>query len=362
MIEHEECLTGPSSGGVSGNHYSNRGRRDIMESAALLPNAPEGSGKTPYLFLRERGEPLQVLTSLCGLVVTCERPYEDVAEQIEDVSYELCEAGKLEKVIAQLGRVAAFFERIPGKNDEQCRDLADVYLLIGQIHQFAGKFNESVTWFDRAAIVDDRYPEPFHCLATSYRKLSDHANTIKSLEQELELAPGNYYSYLLLADVYEEEGRPDDVETCLRGLLERDPENMQGLHRLIRHYELTDPSIDTALLKRRLMAVNKKFNRIEAVIRSRYLCRDGKYAEAVGFLDTWHDFSNGTTITLLVKAHAFGELRQYARRKRIIDEFKQKNHGRVEVMQTKLREFASVFGEKAAAKLNRHMLLAGREK
>ncbi|MBN1757573.1 MAG: hypothetical protein JW863_04610 [Chitinispirillaceae bacterium] len=328
-----------------------------MEPAALLPTEPEFPKKTPQLFIHERGNPRQVLAGLCNLVVSCERPYEDVAEQIEDVSYELCETGSCEPVVGQLGRVTAFFEQLDGKNDEQCRDLADVYLLIGQIHQFAGKFEESISWFDRAAIVDDLYSEPFHCLAASYRQLHDNVKTIRSLEQELSLAPGNYYSYLLLADAYEEEGRTDDIEACLQGLLERDPENLQGLHRLIRHYERTDPSIDTALLKRRLMGVYKEFNRIEAVIRSYYLCRERLFADAIGFLDTWHRRANGaTTINLLVMAHAYGELRQYARRRRTIDEFKKKNHGRTDVMTTKLGEFAAVFGDDAADALRKLLL------
>lgn len=360
MIESEEPLgISPRSDRSSENRNGIR-QRDIMEPAALLPKEPGKHGTTPQLFLHERGNPGQVLTGLCGLVATCERPYEEVAEQIEDVAYELCETGKLDLVVDQIGRIATFFERLERKNDEQCRDLADVYLLIGQIHQFAGKFDDSITWFDRAAIVDDRYPEPFHCLATSFRQLHDVPRAIKSLEQEIKLAPGNYYSYLLLADVYGEAGRLGDVEACLRGLLERDPENMQGLHRLIRHYEDTDPSIDTALLKRRLMGVSKSFNRIEAVIRSYYLCREKKYAEAVGFVDTWLARSNGTTITLLVKAHAFGGLHQYARRRRVIDEFKKKNHGRAEVMRNKLREFSLVFGDAAANRIGKLLLLPWR--
>ena len=327
----------------------------ITEPAASLP--PELQKNTPDLSLHENGDSLQAFSGLCTLVTSCERPYEDVAEQIEDKAYELCEDGRIDAVVRQLGILADFFERLEGKNEEQCRDLADIYLLVGQIHQFAGQFFESIPWFTRAAIVDDRYPEPFHCLATSYRHLHQFDSAIKSLEHEIELAPGNYYSYLLLADVYEEEGRKADVEECLKRLLERDPENLQGLHRLIRFYENAEEPIDTSLLMRRLMGVKKEFNRIEAVIRAYYLCRSSRYAEAIDFLDAWHPRSNGITITLLVKAYACSEMRQFSRRRRMLAEFKEQNHGRTEVMQTKLREFAAVFGDEAADTLQKMLLL-----
>jgi tetratricopeptide (TPR) repeat protein len=331
-----------------------------MESAALLPS--EHRKDSPSLYIHEENNPLQALTGLCALVASGERPYEDVAEQIEDKAYELCEAGRLDLVVEQLCGVADFFEKFTGKNDEQCRDLADVYLLIGQIHQFAGQFFESIAWFTRAAIVDDRYPAPFHSLATSYRHLHEYDSAIKSLEHEIKLAPGNYYSYLLLADIYEEEDRSDDAERCLKRLLERDHENLQGLHRLIRYYEHSDAAISTSLLKRRLMGVNKEFNRIEAVIRAYYFCREGKFAEAIEFIDNWNKRSNGVTIMLLVKAYVFSEMRLYARRRKALAEFKMQNHGRSEVMMTKLREFASVFGDGAAEALHRQLMLSSREK
>jgi tetratricopeptide (TPR) repeat protein len=306
--------------------------------------------------IAERGDAQQALTRLCDLVTALERPYEDVAEQIEDKSYELCESGQLDAAVAQLNRIARCFEQMVDKNEEQCRDLAEVYLLIGQIHQFAGKFTESISWFSRSAVVDDRYPAPFHSLATSYSQLHEYDNAIKSLEQEIILAPGNYYSYLLLADLYESEGKPSDVEKCLKRLLERDPENIQGLHRIIRHYQITDPSIDTTLMKRRLLGVNKQFNRTEAVIRSYYLCAEGRYAEVIDFLSNRRREADGGMVASLIKAHVYGEIRQYSRRRQVLTEFKLQNHLRSEVMLAKLQEFGVVFGEHAATSLQKLLL------
>lgn len=315
------------------------------------------SNDSPTLSLTAVGDPMDALARLCAAVASGERPYEDIAEQVEDKAYELCEAGALDNVVVHLAKVTRFFERMTSKNDEQCRDLADVYLLIGQIHQFAGQFAESITWFTRSAVVDDRYPAPYHSLAASYTRLREYENAIKSFEQEIILAPGNYYSYLLLADLYEREYRPDDVESCLKRLLERDPENIQGLHRIIRHYEQTEASIETTLMIRHLLGVNKQYNRTEAVIRCYYLCRTGKYAEVLDFLGKRRREADGGMVASLINAHVYGELHQYSKRRQVLNDFKQSHHERSEAILAKLKEFGAVFGDDAANALQKLLLI-----
>ena len=80
------------------------------------------------------------------------------------------------------------------KNDENSRDLADVYILIGEICQYVNKFRESVEWFKKAAVVADRYAVPFHNLPAAYMELGDRESAVRSLEQEIFLEPGNYFS------------------------------------------------------------------------------------------------------------------------------------------------------------------------
>ncbi|MBN1306675.1 MAG: tetratricopeptide repeat protein [Chitinispirillaceae bacterium] len=321
-----------------------------LPQAGQSPSAPQPANAGP-------NDAYRTLSRLCDIVVGSKQPYEDVAEQIEDRAYELCEAGDLDNIVLQLGRLADFFEHFIDKNEEQCRDLADVYLLIGQIHQYAGRFAESVSWFVRSAVVDDRYDAPFHSMAASYSQLHEYDNAIKSLEQEIVLAPGNYYSYLLLADLYESEGRDDDAEKCLKRLLERDPENIQGLHRIIRHYELTAPSIDTTLMQRRLLGVNKQFNRTEAVIRCYYLCREGRHDDVIDFLEKRRREADGGMVASLIKAYVYGEMHQYSRRRQVLVEFKLQHHARSEAISAKLKEFGAVFGDRASASLQRQLLL-----
>jgi len=302
----------------------------------------------PPLSIVESKDALSSLAKLCDMVVRCERSYEDLASAIEMSAYELCEAGDCNPALAQLGRIACMFEHMVDKNEEQCRDLADIYLLTGQIHQFAGHYVDSIIWFSRSAIADDRYPEPFHSLAASFSRLQEYDDAIRSLEQEIALAPGNYYSYLLLADLYEKEGRPEDVEAYLKKLLERDPDNIQGLHALIRHYRISNKGVDTTLLRRRLMGIVKPYNRSEAIIRSWYMCADGRYVEALDFIEPWHTQAGGSTVTCLVKAYLFHRLRRKGKCRAMIGEFCSRNHNNKEVMVARLREFTVLFDDAAA--------------
>ena len=131
------------------------------------------------------------------------------------------------------------------------------------------------------------------------------------------------------------------------------PDNIQGIHRLIIHYTFARPEIDTTLLERRLMNVSKKYNRIEAMIRSYYLSRVKRYDEVISFLDKWHSEANNVTITLLVKAHIMGEMRLYRKRRQVLSEFKIANNGREDIMKSKMKEFGTIFGENATRRLKK---------
>ena len=314
----------------------------------------------PRLTLMDKTtDPKSVLTNLVELVIREERSYEDYAEQIEDKAFELCESGEITGAVEKLTAITCFFESLHDKNDEQCRDLADVYLLLGQIHQFAGLYNDSIPWFSKAAIVDDRYAAPFHSMAVSYVQLEQSENAIRCFEQELVLSPGNYYTYLLLADIYQKENRGMQVEDCLKRLLERNPENIQGLHSLIKHYERSDQTIDTSLLVRRLMGINRQLSRVEVVIKAYYFCREKRYTEVLDFIDSWTGGSGeAVTITDLIKAHTYREMRQYKKSTQILQKFRIRNHGRYDIMLVKLQEFEVMFGSCAGNALRRRLFLS----
>lgn len=300
----------------------------------------------------------KTLSHLVSLVTTQQQPFEDVAEEIEDNVYELCENGSIDIAVKELMKISLFFESLDSKNDEHCRDLADVYLLIGQLHQYSELFAESIQWFNKAAIVDDRYAAPYHNMALSYKQIHQTEDVIKCFKQELLLAPGNYYTYLLLAEEYELEHQPADVERCLKDLLERNPDSIQGLHSLIKHYERSNPDINTTLLIRRLTGVNKKLSSIEIVLKSYYLCRERRFHDVVRNLNQWGDQNGMTAITCLVKAYVYNETHQYKKSRDTIEVFRELNHGRTDIMNSKMNEFKSLFGEAAADILSKILLLS----
>jgi tetratricopeptide (TPR) repeat protein len=293
------------------------------------------------------------LENICTSIINCKIPYEDVAEIIEDKSYEQCEKGNISGAINQLKRIALFYETLENKNDENSRDLADIYLLVGQMLQFASKYDESISWFSRSIVVDDQYSVPYHNLAISYEKSGMVDSAIRCLTQEILLSPGNYYSYLLLADLYLCKKSYDEFVKCLQQLLERDQDNIQALFRLVKYYEKKDATSDISLLYRRILGVNKSLNCTEWLIKIFVLCKSNKYALALKTIDEWQNSDSKTTITHLARAHLYGAQKQFILRKNEVSLFLTKNNEKIDKIVNKLDEFSSVFGRKYMLRISK---------
>jgi tetratricopeptide (TPR) repeat protein len=301
---------------------------------------------------REQNESL-TLSQLCNAVISMNVAYEDVAEFMENRAYAMCIEGKCDSAVKNLQAMTDFFETMTDKNEENCRDLADIYILIGELNQYVNNYKESIEWFRKASVVFDRYAVPYHNLATSFVALGDFPSAIKSLEQEIVLEPGNYFSRLRLADLYEQQGDSEKEEECLKQLLSRNPENVQALHKLIMHYKEQRPRVDIELLRKRLIGIKKSFNEIEMVIKTYHLCQDELLGEALDFLDARITENPAMTVLHLLKAFVFGEMHQFARKKKELTEFKQQCHGKTEYMKNKLEEFEHIFGKQAVVRLGK---------
>lgn len=292
----------------------------------------------------------------CDSVVECRIPYEDAAEMIEIKAYELCENGKTDEAIEQLNRIAVFFENLENKSEEHSRDLADVYLLIGQMLQYAGRYDDSIGWFSKSVIVDDQYATPYHNLAISYDKTGKVDSAIRCLKQELLLSPGNYYSYLILAEIYKRKRKYDKYVECLHQLLERDPDNLQGLFRLIRYYETKKTGADISLLCRKVLAIRKKFSTTEWMIRVYTFCSLKKHTSALNTADEWERDDPRTSLVNLAKAYAYGAAKKVKERGYEIDIFVKKNNGDIDKMNKKLDDFGGVFGLNAKIRISKTVI------
>lgn len=295
------------------------------------------------------------LKKLCKLVISYSYPYEDLAELIEDKGYEECVEGRCKEVVEELELLSAFFESMENKNEENTRDLADVYLLIGEFFQCSDMFSDSISWFEKAVVVDDAYDVPYHSLSMTYLNLGETEKAVKSLEQEIKISPGNYYTYLLLADLYQKQEKYEDVERILRSLLSRDSNNIQALHKLITYYIKRNPQLDIELLRRRLINVDKQLVKLDLIIWTFHMCEEGKYEETLRFLSEREHESPGISIIHLLKAHIYGCMLQYVKKGNELKEFRKLNCGREEFMRTKFDEFSKVFGEKASVRLQKKL-------
>ncbi len=297
------------------------------------------------------------LKKLCKLVTNYSYAYEDMAELIEDKGYEECIEGNGMEVIEELIQISVFFEQMENKNDENTRDLADVYLLTGEFCQVIEHFSDSISWFKKAIIVDDVYDVPYHSLAMSYLSLGETELAVKSFEQEIAVSPGNYYTYLFLADLYEKQERYEQVEEILRNLLSRDSDNIQALHKLICHYQKRNPHLDVELLRRRLINADKELVKLDLVIWTCHMCEEGRFEDALYFLSEREFESPRISITHLLKAHIYGTMHQYVKKGSELKKFKRLNHGRKEFMRNTFDEFAMIFGERARARLQKKLAM-----
>jgi len=298
----------------------------------------------------------RTLEQLCIETVNCRVSYEDVSEAIEGKAYEMCENGNVDNAINHLKPVAEFFESLENKNDEQCRDLADIYLLIGQMLQFALKYEESIHWFSHSIIVDDQYAVPYHNLAISYEKTGKVDSAIRCLKQELLLAPGNYYSYLILSEIYKRQKNFTAYEDCLHQLLLRDPENIQGLFKLIKFYEKNETNADVSLLYKKVLAVTKTFSSTEWLIRIYVLSGMKQYSGALDTIQQWKISDPSTTMVCLAKVYIYGCMKKVALRNRAVEEFVQRNSGKIDKIVKKCDEFGSVFGSGIKGRIEKNII------
>jgi tetratricopeptide (TPR) repeat protein len=191
--------------------------------------------------------------------------------------------GNLAAAVRQLTHVTDFFEHIVEKNEEICRDLADVYELIGELYQSDGRFAESLPWLEKAIIVDENYDAAYHELALSYIEVGKPECAIRCLEGEVGVAPGNKCAYLLLADLYQQQDDEEGFERSLSRLLERVPSDVEALDKLIRFYDRQGKSVETEFLRRRLVATRRELSPAEFAIWRRHTDRiGGDDPDAVG--------------------------------------------------------------------------------
>ena len=297
------------------------------------------------------------LAQLCKRIISLDVPFGELAESLQNKTYALCVEGKCRSATRELGRMVEFFETRQGKSEDERRDLADICILIGEVNQYIGAFKQSIKWFWRAAAAFGGYAMPFHNLATSFMELGDIKSAIASLERETALEPGNYFSRLRLADLYERRGEANKVEKCLESLLQRNPDNIQALHRLISHYEQQKPAINVKLLRRRLLSVSRKFSEMEMVIVVYHLCREEQFDKALRFLDVKLGENPAMTMLYLLKAHVFGRLHRFSMKRRELAQFKRRCWGKPEYMQSKLDEFEHVFEKKAVENLGKILMV-----
>lgn len=324
-------------------HYSH-GKHLLRKYAAVMSRTGN----------REATEPATcTLGQLCNRVVTCSLSYEDAREAIAERLFEAIQGAGAHDALEQVGHVVSFLEGLENKNEECARNLADVYGLMGEACQWAENDSQSVAWFEKAIVLNDRSPLLFQSMADALARLGRGEAAERAYRQAIRLAPGDYSTYLKLAGVYEKLENPEAMEECLERLLERDPGNMQALHMLIIHHHRRDSQVDVEFLRRRLLSTGRALHKKDLLIWAYHMCEEGRVEEVPT------SFNNGTSRCVddvldgLVRAYAYGKLRRYAQRKRILQRVADMAPNSPASLEAKLKEFTAVFGEEAAKPLRK---------
>ena len=177
------------------------------------------------------------LSELCQFIIDEEYAYDDLAEVIEKKASYSIDSSDVENTVKHLSDLADHLQYMEGKSDETIRDLCDIYLLIGDVLYATNHFEECVQWYEKGSLIDDRFDVPLHSLGMGYLALGKIDLALKSFKQELKVAPGNYFTYFIMVDIYEYRGELQLVEELLNALLERDHNNVMAMHRLITFFE-----------------------------------------------------------------------------------------------------------------------------
>jgi tetratricopeptide (TPR) repeat protein len=299
----------------------------------------------------------ETLLQLCESIMCGYAVLRDIRDTLENKTYEMCSNGNCSEALNIVKRLADYYESLPNRTADDDKNLADVLAIIGGIYQYNGSYAESIVWFNSALALDNKKAGVYHSRAESYLQINDVDRAIESLQQEIALEPGNYFSILRLADLYKQLNDIGKEEECLDRLLERNPDSITALHRLIRLYEEHYPEVDVELLRRRLLAVNNTYNEIEMVIRVYHLCRENRNADALAFVNEQLANAPAMSMMYLLKAYICGITCSIDAKRSALIEFKKSCNNKVPFMDNKLEEFSIVFGEKPMLRLAKMLRL-----
>ncbi len=290
------------------------------------------------------------LSELCTKVLACDIDFDSVRDKIETLSHQECEESGIDGTLQSLNALALSYESMIEKNEEVIRDLAEIYILIGDLHQEHGSIEDSVAWYQKAIVVDDGCCAAYQGLATSLVKLGEIHRAIRCLEQEIQLAPGNLSSYLVLSDLYDSVGESIKMEQMLEELLRHNPQSVQALHRLIRHHSENNPEVNVSFLRRRLTSIVPATGAVELGIWAHHMCMELRSSEALKAVIKRHKEHPDPFLSLLV-AHLLWVAGKHDEMMNELRVFCERNSPGGNAARRAFREFTQIFGEVRAEAL-----------
>ncbi len=143
------------------------------------------------------------LAEMCSVLAEGNVECPDVRTALCDLAFATAAHFGAEETVRILSTAEASLSARGGKHANELDAIYGICLLAGEVLHDAGQWGESRRWLEKAVCANASGAEAFHDLAINAIAMGDSDSAIRALENEIAVAPGNYYAYTLLASLYE---------------------------------------------------------------------------------------------------------------------------------------------------------------
>lgn len=172
------------------------------------------------------------------------------AKMLDFTGEEDLAVNEFNKILAQTDKneeVLYALERIYKKKLDKSPSDANVTTNLGAILQKQGKFDEALSYYQKAELIDKNNVNARLNTGTLYQQKKDYEKALMAYDSVLTLYPKNVLANLYKAQTYDELGRKKDAQIFYEKVLALEPNNEQasyGLKNLLRSTLSTSEFVD----------------------------------------------------------------------------------------------------------------------
>lgn len=137
--------------------------------------------------------------------------------------------------------ISEFQEVIDSGASDQDKAVALTY--IGIIHDDRQEYDKAIEYYKRALNYDKNNPLIYRNLALAYRHANNPEAAIEAIRKGIGIDDKNIDNFLLLGNIFYEQGKYDDAVSQYKKALDSNPDNAAALHNLAQSYLITGDEV-----------------------------------------------------------------------------------------------------------------------